>query len=115
MRVVAGIYPYTDASTEGGEVFLDEEQSSYYFPEEVELMQSTGLTDRLGVEIFESDLLLCEDRIVQVVWSQTRAMFDTTFVSFVEEPTGTFSELVNSRWHYRVTVIGNVWEGDKRS
>ena len=44
MYEVDTICPYEDNHTKGGEVFLKGVQyNSFYFPEEVEVMQSTGL------------------------------------------------------------------------
>ena len=102
MYEVDTICPYEDNHTKGGEVFLKGIQyNSFYFPEEVELMQSTGLKDKNGKLIYEGDVI--ENLIIQakyiVVFSNAKFMLKSTISESYLSPDTNFDE-----------VIGNIYE-----
>ena len=79
--------------------------------EEDYLMQSTGILDNNGVEIFEGDILELEDGDevlgnAKLVWNKWQAVLVVEAIG-VEDATS-FSELIDDISSYR--VIGNIYE-----
>lgn len=90
-----------DGNIYGGLVNLDE----------IELMQSTGLKDKNGKEIFEGDILAVEADdgviILKVSWDDEHALFVIKTKKFNEETA--LAELVDDN-SYPFEVIGNIYE-----
>ena len=104
MYEVDTICPYEDNYTKGGEVFLKGIQyNSFYFPEEVEVMQCSGLKDKNGKLIYEGDIV--ED----VLMSKFTITFNDEYLSYLLTNIKTNEQMVFYP-NIKLEVIGNRYE-----
>ena len=88
--------------------FIGDAITFYRGAEEVELMQSTGLFDKNGKEIFEKDILDYNGRKAIVKWHGSYASFIYEFVDELQNRTTKWQPLYLS--YYKFEVIGNSLE-----
>lgn len=86
----------------------DDRDLKYHDFEDVELMQSTGLLDKNGQEIFVKDIVNYKGRRAIVKWHGSYASFIYIFVDELQKRVADWKPLYLS--YYKFEVIGNRFE-----
>ena len=108
----------TFAITESGQVVVVEQEfvtnsPDYVFVDYLAIMQSTGLFDRNGQEIFEGDIVDYKGRKAIIKWHGSYASFIYRFVDEMQERVSEWDPLFLAYHHFE--IIGNVYENKEFS
>ena len=103
----------TFAITESGQVVVVDQSSvfvspDYVFVDNLVIMQSTGLLDKNGKEIFEGDIVDYKGREAVIKWHGSYASFIYRFVDGLQERVSEWEPLFLACYHFE--IIGNIYE-----
>ena len=105
------MYQPDEVMVGNGDIWIIDEDSAageWIVNNDIHLMQSTGLFDRNGQEIFEGDIVDYKGRKAIIKWHGSYASFIYRFVDEMQERVSEWEPLFLAYHHFE--IIGNVYE-----
>lgn len=105
------MYQPDEVMVGNGDIWIIDEDScdnEWIVNNDLHIMQSTGLHDKNGKEIFEGDILDYNGRKVIVKWHGSYASFIYEFVDELQNRKTEWKPLYLSYYHFK--IIGNVYQ-----
>ena len=107
----ARMYTSPEVMVCDGDIWIFDEDSGFnewIVNNDISLMQSTGLKDKNGKEIFEGDILDYKGKKVLVTWHGSYASFIYEFVGESQKRNPEWNPLYLA--YMKCEIIGNIWE-----
>ena len=105
------MYQPDEVMVGNGDIWIIDEDSvagEWIVNNDIHLMQSTGLLDKNGKEIFEGDIVDYKGRKALVSWHGSYASFIYRFVDELQKRNAEWNSLYLA--YMRCEVIGNIYE-----
>lgn len=106
----------TFAITESGQVIIVEQESvfdtpDYVFTDDLIIMQSTGLFDKNGKEVFENDVIRDSDGFEGIVqYDESYGVYGIAYLPTLSNGIDMTFEELKDNYRNKFEVIGNIYE-----